>query len=259
MSRIPGAFTKGHPALIAYVTAGYPDLNSSLELVPKLEEWGCDIVELGIPFSDPLADGVTIQETSYKALREGITANRCLELAAKLRKKMSIPLIFMTYYNILLKYGLDAFCRRAGEAGIDGIIVADMPPDEALELEKEAKKNGIDIIFLLSPNSNDKRINLVAKHSTGFIYLVSVTGVTGTREALPHELEAFVRRVRKVTSKPLCVGFGISTEAQAARVGEIADGVIVGSRLLQLVDSPPYSRLEAFVRSLRSALDKIKK
>ncbi len=259
MSRIAKVFKSDHPALIAYVTAGYPDLNSSLELVPKLEEWGCDIVELGIPFSDPLADGVTIQETSYKALREGITANRCLELAAKLRKKMSIPLIFMTYYNILLKYGLDAFCRRAGESGIDGIIVADMPPDEALELEKEAKKNGIDIIFLLSPNSNDKRINLVAKHSTGFIYLVSVTGVTGTREALPHELEAFVRKVRKVTSKPLCVGFGISTEAQAARVGEIADGVIVGSRLLQLVDSPPYSRLEAFVRSLRSALDKIKK
>ena len=126
-------------------------------------------------------------------------------------------------------------------------------------LEKEAKKNGIDIIFLLSPNSNNKRINLVAKHSTGFIYLVSVTGVTGTREALPQELEKFVRKVRKVTSKPLCVGFGISTEAQAARVGEIADGVIVGSRLLQLIDSPPYSRLEAFVRSLRSALDKIKK
>ena len=259
MSRIPEAFTKGRPALIAYVTAGYPDLPSSLELVPKLEEWGCDIVELGIPFSDPLADGVTIQETSYKALQKGVTARDCIDLVKKIRKRTSIPLVFMTYYNILLKYGLEDFCRASGEAGLDGIIVADMPPDEARGLEKEARKNGIDIIFLLSPNSDDRRISLVAKHSTGFVYLVSVTGVTGAREALPQELEAFVKKVRTFTSKPLCVGFGISTEVQAAQVGRIADGVIVGSKLLQLVDSPPFSRLEAFVRSLRTALDKVKK
>lgn len=259
MSRISVAFSGGHPALIAYITAGYPDLASSLELVSRLEEWGCDIIELGIPFSDPLADGVTIQETTFKALQRGITAKHCFELAAKLREKMTIPLLFMTYYNILLKYGLKDFCRSSREAGIDGLIVADMPPDEAGELEKEARKNGIDIVFLLSPNSSDKRISLVAKHSTGFIYLVSVTGVTGAREALPQDLAGFVKKVRSFTAKPLCVGFGISTEAQAAQVGQIADGVIVGSRLLQLIDSPPYARLETFVRSLHSALDKVKK
>lgn len=259
MSRISKAFKKDHPALIAYVTAGYPDLASSMELIPRLEEWGCDIVELGIPFSDPLADGVTIQETTFKALQLGITTRHCLDLAARLREKMTIPLLFMTYYNILLRYGLVDFCRSSGEAGIDGIIVADMPPDEAGKLEKEARKNGIDIIFLLSPNSSDKRIRLVAKHSTGFIYLVSVTGVTGAREALPQDLEAFVKKVRSFTTKPLCVGFGISNEVQAAQVGQIADGVIVGSRLLQLIDAPPFARLEAFVRGLRAALDKIKK
>lgn len=257
MSRISQTFKKEHPALIAYVTAGYPDLDASLKIVPEMEKWGCDMVELGIPFSDPLADGVTIQETSYKALQSGVTTGQCLELAAKLRKKMSIPLLFMTYYNIPLKYGLEAFCNDSRAAGVDGIIIADLPPDEAQALEKEARRNGIDTIFLLAPNSGSRRIELVARHSTGFIYLVSVTGVTGARESLPMELESFVKQVRSITSKPLCVGFGISSEAQAAQVGRIADGVIVGSRILQLIDTPPYSRLEAFVRGLRSELDKI--
>lgn len=259
MSRISKVFEKNSPALIAYVTAGYPDMASSLEIIQRLKEWGCDIVELGIPFSDPLADGVTIQETGFKALKQGITTSHCLDLAAKLRAKMTVPLLFMTYYNILLKYGLGDFCQRSRESGIDGLIVADMPPDEAGNLEKEAGKNGIDIVFLLSPNSSEERIKLVAKHSSGFIYLVSVTGVTGARESLPQDLEDFVKKVRSYTSKPLCVGFGISNEIQAAQVGKIADGVIVGSRLLQLIDSPPFTRLENFVRSLRSALDKIKK
>jgi tryptophan synthase alpha chain len=247
----------GHKALIPYVTIGYPSVESTLEVVPNLASWGCDVIELGIPFSDPLADGTTIQKASYKALQNGVTPKLCLEIAIQLRRKVDIPLVFMTYYNPVFKFGLDAFCRASAEAGIDGFIIPDLPPEEGGELEVPARERELDIIYLLTPTSSEKRIDLVAQRSRGFIYLVSLTGVTGAREALPADLEKFVGRVRKRTSMPLCMGFGISTPEQARRVAQIADGVIVGSRLIQLINERPSHELNSFVRSLRSALDSI--
>lgn len=259
MSRISSVFAKSESkALIAYVTVGYPTLNSTLEIVPLLAESGCDIIELGIPFSDPLADGTTIQEASHRALQRGVTPQSCLELATKLSKRVEIPLIFMTYYNPILHYGLEAFCCACAEASVDGLIVPDLPPDEGEDLGSFARQHKLDLIYLLAPTSTQERVRLVAEKSSGFIYLVSLTGVTGPRETLPPGLDSFVARVRRQTTQPLCVGFGISTPEQAYEVAKLADGVIVGSRLIQLIrdDAPPYQLTRTFIRSLREALDK---
>ena len=258
MSRITNVFTgTERTALIAYITIGYPSIETTLEVVPVLAEAGCDIVELGIPFSDPLADGTTIQEASSRALEAGVTPEICLDTAAKLREKVDIPLVFMTYYNPVLHFGLDSFCNACTGAGIDGLIVPDLPPDEAAELDGFCQRDAIDLIYLLTPASIKERIRLVAEKSRGFIYLVSLLGVTGTRDTLPPGIEDFVGRVREQTHKPLCVGFGIAGAEQARRVGQAADGVIVGSRLVQLVrdDVSPYSRVRSFVKELREALD----
>lgn len=257
MSKIKKVFTKqGHTALIAYITTGYPSIDATLKAVPVLAENGCDIIELGIPFSDPLADGVTIQNASYRALQNGITTNICLELAGVLRKKVDTPLVFMSYYNPIYHYGIDKFCKACSISGIDGLIIPDLPPEEGVEIEESSSNNGIDLIYLLAPTSNNERIKLGAEHSRGFIYLVSVTGVTGARSFLPSGLEDFINRVRKTTEKPLCVGFGISTPEQAAQVGRLADGVIVGSRIVQLLESnDSFSRIGNFISELRHALD----
>ena len=167
---------------------------------------------------------------------------------------MDIPLIFMTYYNPVFNFGLDAFCQASAEAGIDGLIIPDLPPEEGAELEAICSRTGVDLIYLLAPTSSEERIDLVAQRSRGFIYLVSLAGVTGAREALPADLEEFVGRVRKRTSMPLCVGFGISTPEQARRVAQIADGVIVGSRLIQLIDEHPSSRAERLYRRFEDML-----
>jgi tryptophan synthase alpha chain len=259
MSRIAEVFARpNHKALIAYITVGYPTLESTLEIVPVLAESGCDIVELGIPFSDPLADGTTIQEASFQALQSGVTPTVCLDVARKLRQKVDIPLVFMTYYNPVLRFGLESFCTACTEAGVDGLIIPDLPPDEAAALDTSTRQHGLDLIFLLTPTSTTERIRLVAEKSRGFIYVVSLVGVTGPRESLPDGFEDFITRVRKETTRPLCVGFGISTPDQAHRVGNVADGVIVGSRLIQLIrdEDAPYQRTRSFVRSLRQALDK---
>jgi tryptophan synthase alpha chain len=257
MSKIEKVFTKqGHTALIAYITTGYPSIDATLKAVPVLAENGCDIIELGIPFSDPLADGVTIQNASYRALQNGITTNICLELAGVLRKKVDTPLVFMSYYNPIYHYGIDKFCKACSISGIDGLIIPDLPPEEGVEIEESSSNNGIDLIYLLAPTSNNERIKLGAEHSRGFIYLVSVTGVTGARSFLPSGLEDFINRVRKTTEKPLCVGFGISTPEQSAQVGRLADGVIVGSRIVQLLESnDSFSRIGNFISELRHALD----
>jgi len=259
MSRIAEIFARpDHKALIAYITVGYPSLESTLELVPVLAESGCDIVELGIPFSDPLADGTTIQEASFQALQSGVTPRVCLDLAKKLRQRVAIPLVFMTYYNPVLHFGLDSFCTACNESGIDGLIIPDLPPDEAADLDASSRQHGLDLIFLLTPTSTTERIRLVAEKSRGFIYMVSLVGVTGARESLPTGLEDFVNRVRKETPQPLCVGFGISTPDQARRVSNVADGVIVGSRLIQIIrdEDAPYRSTRSFVQDLREALDR---
>jgi tryptophan synthase alpha chain len=237
LSRIASVFAQAsHAALIPYITVGYPTVETTLKAVPLLASSGCDIIELGIPFSDPLADGATIQRASYEALRQGVTPRVCLEVAQELRRQVEIPLVFMTYYNPVLKFGLGQFCSKCAEVGIDGLIIPDLPPEEGQELEQSTRRHGLDLIYLLSPASTEERIRLVASKASGFIYLVSLTGVTGARNKLPEELESFIARVRARTEKPLCVGFGVSTPEQARRIAKVADGVIVGSRIIQLLD-----------------------
>jgi tryptophan synthase alpha chain len=257
MSRITSAFNKtGHKALIPYVTIGYPSIEDTLKVVPLLANSGCDIVELGIPFSDPLADGVTIQKASFSALKNGVTPKLCLEVARELSRKVNIPLVFMTYFNPVFSYGLEEFCSACAGSSVDGLIIPDLSPDEGSELETITQRHSLDLIYLLAPTSAEERIRLVAEKARGFIYLVSVTGVTGTRGNLPSELGTFVARVRKVAKQPLCVGFGISTPEQARQVAQIADGVIVGSRIIQLMETDGLVSVGNFIRELRRALDK---
>lgn len=256
MSRLQRTFADpGHKALVAYITMGFPTMEDTLEVVPLLAEHGCDVVELGIPFSDPMADGATIQEASYVALQQGTTPRKCLEAAAKLRSTVSIPLLFMTYFNPVLSYGTDGFCRASAGAGIDGFIVTDVPPEESEELEKCTRSGGMDLIYLLAPTSTPERIKLVAQKASGFIYLVSVTGVTGARQELPSYLEEFVARVRKEARQPLCIGFGISSAPLARRMAGIADGVVIGSRLVEFLGKRDRAGLKAFVSEVRQALD----
>jgi len=256
LSRIASAFARAnHTALIPYITVGYPSVETTLKVVPLLASSGCDIIELGIPFSDPLADGATIQLASYQSLRQGVTPKLCFEVAQELRQQVGTPLVFMTYYNPVLKFGLEQFCSKCAEVGIDGLIIPDLPPEEGQELEQSTRSHGLDLIYLLSPASTEERIRLVASKSSGFIYLVSLTGVTGARDKLPQELENFVARVRKRTEKPLCVGFGVSTPEQARRIAKVADGVIVGSRIIQLIkEDNSLKDLCSFVKGLRDAL-----
>jgi len=256
LSRIASVFAQAHhTALISYITVGYPAVKTTLKLVPLFASTGCDIIELGIPFSDPLADGATIQRASYEALGQGVTPKVCFEVAQELRRQVEIPLVFMTYYNPVLKFGLEQFCSKCAEVGIDGLIIPDLPPEEGQELERSTKRHGLDLIYLLSPASTEERIKLVTSRSSGFIYLVSLTGVTGPRDKLPEELESFVARVKARTEKPLCVGFGVSTPEQARRIAKIADGVIVGSRIIQLLDEDKsLGNACSFIKCLREAL-----
>lgn len=259
MSRISSLFStprKERKALIAYLTVGYPSIEATLEAVPTLVENGCDMVELGIPFSDPLADGTTIQRASQRALEQGVTPRLCLDVAHKLRQRSDVPLIFMSYYNPLLRYGLEAFCADSKAAGIDGLIVPDLPPEEGVELEELTKRHKLDLIYLIAPTTTEERLRLVAARSRGFIYVVSLKGITGAREALPPDLEDFIIRLRGVTSQPLCVGFGIATPEQACHVATLADGVIIGSRILDIMESSdqPAAAAGAFIRQIRDAI-----
>ncbi|MBI4216032.1 MAG: tryptophan synthase subunit alpha [Chloroflexi bacterium] len=251
------AFRKGRPALIAYLTVGYPDLATTRRAVPALAAAGADLIELGIPFSDPLADGATIQEASFAALEGGITPAHCLGLAAELAPQVAVPLAFMSYYNPIASYGEEAFCAQAARSGVGGLIVPDLPPEEGESLEAACARHGLELVYFLAPTSTPERLALVAKRARGFIYLVSLTGVTGARAALPAGLEEFVGRVRRAAGpKPLAVGFGVASPEQARRVAAVADGVIVGSRLLQLIkEDPTLGKVTAFVGELRRALD----
>lgn len=256
MSRIASVFSQpSHKALIAYITVGYPTIEATLKVVPILAANGCDIVELGIPFSDPLADGATIQKSSFHALKNGVTPQLCLEVAQQLSKTVNIPLVFMTYFNPVLSYGLQEFCAACARSGIDGLIIPDLPPEEGLELETITQSYSLDLIYLLTPTSSEKRIRLVAEKSRGFIYLVSVTGVTGVRKSLPSDLAALVTRVKRLATRPVCVGFGISTAAQARQVAQMADGVIVGSRIIQLMEMEDgFTSVARLVRGLRNSI-----
>jgi tryptophan synthase alpha chain len=261
MKHITSVFKKpGHTALIPYVTVGYPTVEATLKIVPLLASSGCDIVELGIPFSDPLADGATIQKASFHALQNGVTPHLCLEVAKELNRTVNTPLVFMTYFNPVFNHGLEEFCTACADSGVSGLIIPDLPPEEGSELETITQRQGLDLIYLLAPTGTDERIRLAAERSRGFIYLVSITGVTGARDRLPANLNAFVTKVRKVATQPLCVGFGISTAEQARQVAKIADGVIVGSQIIQLMESDDsFTSVVNFIRELRQTLDEMPK
>ena len=258
MSNIASVFIKAvNKALIAYVTVGYPSIEATLKVVPLLAKSGCDIVELGVPFSDPLADGTTIQKASFHALRNGVNLKLCIDVARQLRQNVEIPLVMMSYFNPVYKYDCEGFCRDSADAGIDGLIIPDLPPEEGSELVAATLNNNLDLIYLLAPTSNESRIKLVAEKSRGFVYLVSVTGTTGARESLPSGLDTFVSRVREIARQPLCVGFGISTPQQARQIATMADGIIVGSRIIQLMESgdDSFASVQDFIIELRNALD----
>jgi tryptophan synthase alpha chain len=253
MSRIAGTFdglkASGETGLITFLSVGYPDLEATLGLVPALIAGGAHLVELGIPFSDPLADGATIQRASFHALERGVTTGHCLQTVEQLRAGgVSAPLILMGYYNPLLAYGPDAFCRDAVRAGADGLIVVDLPPEESEELRAACGRNGLDLIYLLAPNSSEERIRLVAELASGFIYCVSLTGVTGARQELPPGLPEFLDRVRKHTLLPLAVGFGISKHKHVQAVARIAEAAVIGSAIIDLIDRSDASEREARVR-----------
>ncbi len=241
MSRIADVFARlrseRRTGFVAFLTVGYPSVEDTLRLVPALIEGGADIVELGVPFSDPLAEGPTIQRSSHHALLQGVTPGVCLEVVAKLREGgVEAPLIPMGYYNPLLAYGLEEFCRDAAGAGADGIITVDLPPEESHPLHDACRENGLDLIYLLAPTSTDERIGLVASLASGFVYCVSVTGVTGARDELPEELSSFVNRVRARTPLPLAVGFGISKPKHFRAVGRIAEAAVIGSAIIDEID-----------------------
>lgn len=247
-------------ALMPFLTMGYPERDSVLELVPAIVEAGADMVELGVPFSDPLAEGTTIQASSQRALENGMTLDLCLEQAAALRAKgITVPFLLMGYYNPIYQMGIEQFAKRSATAGIDGLIIPDLPPEESDPLQSSLREHGIDIVFLLAPTSNVERLQIVAARSSGFIYLVSLIGVTGARDEMRADLQAFVDRVRSVSDLPLAVGFGISTPEQAAHVAEMADGVIVGSALIDAIraSSEPAHAAHEFVASLRAGIDSV--
>ena len=255
--KISQAFGNGQAALMPYFTLGYPDYQTSLDVIEACVEAGADLMELGIPFSDPLADGPTIQHSTQVALENGITVKRCLEAVADLRERgVEIPLILMGYVNPIIAYGMKKFIEQAARVGVNGFIIPDLPPDEAVEMETLCQQYALDLVYLLPPNSSDERIRFVTERSSGFVYLVSVTGITGARQALPEVLTEFVQRTRAVTEKPLAVGFGISTPEQSAAVGQIADGVIVGSALIKAVGqaNDPVVTAGKFIRKLKTAL-----
>lgn len=227
---------RGERALVAYLTAGDPSLDATRRLVLEAARRGADVIELGVPFSDPLADGPVIQRAGLRALARGTTLARVLETVATLRAETGVPIALFTYYNPVLAFGLKAFARTAADAGVDGVLVVDLPPEEAGPLATETEAAGLDLVHFVAPTSTPERVRLIARRSRGFIYLVSLTGVTGERRELPPDLAAQIRTLRAVTAMPVCVGFGVSLPEQVAAVGRLADGVIVGSAIVRLVE-----------------------
>ena len=241
-----------------YLTAGDPDLPTTRSLILEFEKRGADMVEIGVPFSDPLADGVTIQRASQRALQGGTTLTRILDMVGSLRPHCRLPLVVMSYVNPIFRFGFARFAKEAAAAGVDGVIVPDLPPEEAAELIDATMAQGLHTVFLIAPTSSRERVRMIAATSKGFIYYVSLRGVTGARSRISDDLEAAVRVIRAETDKPLAVGFGISTPEQVRVVAKVADGVIVGSAIVSLLERTAgqadlLERAGDFVASLKGA------
>ena len=252
---------RSRAALVPYFCVGDPDMDTSLECVLAAADAGADAIELGVPFSDPMADGPIIQAASQRALAAGSSLPAILELVAEVRRRSDVPLVLFGYYNPFFRFGHETLARDAAAAGVDGLLTVDLPPEEALPLVKGCRRHGLDRIFLVAPNSGRDRIEKVARLASGFVYLVSVTGVTGVRSVAPQGIERLVGRVREVAGLPVGVGFGISTPAQAAEVAAYADLVIVGSALVSAVHAAgrrdATAAVKNFVGDVAAALDAV--
>ena len=259
MSRIEAAFSKlrreGKPGFIPFITAGDPDLATTAELLIELANSGATVIELGVPFSDPMADGPVIQRASERALRHGFGLKEIFATTASVRATIDTPLVLFSYFNPLLQYGIDQLARDARDAGIDGILVTDLTPEESGEFAAALKLNALDMIFLVAPTSTDERLRLISAHASGFVYAVSRAGVTGARENLSSEAELLVARVRKFSSLPVAVGFGISSAEQVAETCTYADAAVVGSAIVARIEELSRStdlknEVGQYVRSL---------
>lgn len=256
MRRISRSFKRlkksGKKAMIAYIMAGDPSINATINYIMELESAGADIIELGVPFTDPLADGPTIQRAAERALKEGVTLKKVLELVSQVRENVKIPLVLMTYYNPVFKFGIEAFVKQAVDAGVDGIIVPDLIPEEANDLIDSAKRYKLDTIFLLAPTSTPDRIKRVVRASTGFIYYVSITGITGGKLSLNDKMTSTLGQIKEATSKPTVVGFGISRPDEASTVAALADGIVIGSAIVKLISEG--SDIKDFIKSIKEAI-----
>lgn len=262
--RIERAFARARAenraALIVFVTAGDPDLETTAELIPELAAAGADIVELGFPHSDPIGEGPTIQLSTQRALARHTNLGEVLALVRRVRPVCDVPIVLMGYLNNVLAHGAERLAKDAGAAGADGLIVSDVPYEETAELDRACAEHGVQRVLLVAPTSTPERTVRIAARSRGFVYCVSVTGVTGARRELPSDLAQLVARIRRVTATPVCVGFGVSTPEQAAQVARLADGVIVGSALVSRIDAAPdrdsaVRAARAFVAELRAAVN----
>lgn len=246
---------EGQKALIGYLTAGDPSLDRTPSLVSALVSGGVDLIELGVPFSDPVADGPVIQRASERALRAGTTLRGVLATAAAIRQSSDVPLLLFTYLNPVLRYGVEALAKDAASAGIDGVLLTDLSVEESAPHVEVMHRHGLDTVFLVAPTSPPRRQRLIAESSSGFVYLVSRTGVTGERESLSDSIGPMVESLRRVTDLPLAVGFGISRPEQAAAVGALADAVVVGSAIVRMIERNASDvELEQFARSLKDGL-----
>jgi tryptophan synthase alpha chain len=256
MSRLSEAF-KNKPIFMPYYPVGYPNLKTSIDVLEALAKNGADLIEVGLSFSDPLADGPIIQKATQIALEKGVTTEKVIAAVAELRQRgVTIPLVLMGYYNPMLAYGLEKFVREALEAGADGFIIPDLPPEEAGEFVGAIRESSLPLVTMLAPTTPGERMEKIARNARGFIYLVSVTGVTGARTGIPEGLAELVARVRDHTSVPVCVGFGIGTPEQAKAVGALADGVIVGSACVKTIGESlnPVDTARLFAGNFRKAL-----
>jgi tryptophan synthase alpha chain len=239
MNRIDKKFRelkrKKQKAFIAFITAGYPNLSITRKLILEFSKIGVDIIELGVPFSDPMADGPIIQEASQRALKNKVNLNLILSLVKNMRRQVQVPICLMTYYNPIFCFGQENFVKKAVASGVDGVIIPDLPPEEGRPFINFANKHNLDVICFVSPTTAKKRLKFISNIARGFIYYVSLTGVTGPRKALPADLVSQLMIIKKVTPKPVCVGFGVSTPAQVKQISKIADGVIIGSAIVKKI------------------------
>ena len=258
MTRIGERFARlrgeGRKAFVGFVTAGDPSLERTVGIALALEAGGADVLELGVPFSDPLADGPVIQRSSERALARGVTLAGVLEAVRQIRRRSELPLILFSYYNPLLRYGLGRLADDARQAGADGVLVTDLPPEEADPWLAEARRAGLDTVFLASPTSPDERLRRVAADTRGFVYAISRTGVTGERDALSADTRPLLARLRELTDVPVAVGFGLSTPEQVGAAAALADGVVVGSALVRFLEEHPDGDLAEQARWLRSGM-----